>query len=338
MKLAQTLFVLVVAARAVPAASLTDFFPPQTKVVIGIHVRSIRDSAGMQDLIAQSQTEGTAWLAQQLKIPSLANFDPLRDIDEVLLASTAEGQNPPCLIVVSGRFDLAILGKGASRYRDVPLLGATDASGVLALLDANTILAGDLALVRDAIDRRGQSSESDADLAARIASMRGRYDVWGLGDHLESLKPAQGTNGLDGIDRFQFGMAISHGMELTAEFHAKTAQAAQQISSTLQMLQLAMQAQPSGAATKFEMKSNNGTVTVSLAIPEAELKKAVQTHATSLPQASARQAAQPTIATRPATIAAPVYAAPASSKRAPAAAPQVIDSEGNTIILTLPGR
>src|ERR1017187_6889085 len=148
MKLAQPLLVLLLAVRAVPAAdaTLTDFFPAGTKVVFGINVRKVAKSplaqAGLTQAKAQVQAQAAA--ADWLKLASLGGFDPLRDIDEMLMATNGEGQNPPSLIVLSGRFDIARLAQGAKRYLDVPLLGGDKPTdGVVALLNASTALAGD---------------------------------------------------------------------------------------------------------------------------------------------------------------------------------------------------
>src|ERR1039458_6098819 len=115
MKLAQSLLVLLLAVRAVPAAdtALADFFPAGTKIVFGINVRKVAESPLAQAGLAQAkaQVQAQAAAADWLKLASLAGFDPLRDIDEVLVATNAEGQNPPSLIVVRGRSEERRVGK-----------------------------------------------------------------------------------------------------------------------------------------------------------------------------------------------------------------------------------
>src|ERR1035438_938220 len=113
MKLAPCLLPLLLSVRAVPAAAgtLTDFFPPDTKVVFGVNVHNLAMSWVARSFKAQAQEQaaGIGWL----KAFPLAGFDFLRDLDEVVVASNAKGQNPPAIVVVTGRFDVARLAKGA---------------------------------------------------------------------------------------------------------------------------------------------------------------------------------------------------------------------------------
>src|ERR1022692_3023788 len=101
MKLAQPLLVFLLAVRAIPAAdrSLTDFFPAGTKVVFGINVRKVAESplaqAGLTQAKAQVQAQAAA--ADWLRIASLAGFDPLRDIDEVLVATNRGRAKTPSI-------------------------------------------------------------------------------------------------------------------------------------------------------------------------------------------------------------------------------------------------
>ena len=91
--------------------------------------------------------------------------------------------------------------------------GGKDGKGVLALLDAATLLAGDTLAVRAAIDRRGHNAALDGALAARVQSLRERFDVWGTGERPEGFVSPTGKNEqLDSMDRFEFGVRISQGI------------------------------------------------------------------------------------------------------------------------------
>src|ERR1035438_7805065 len=264
MKLAQSLLVLLFAVRAVPAAdaALTDLFPAGTKVVLGINLRSVVESPMGQAVAAQTQkqVQSQAAAADWLKLASLAGFDPLRDIDEVLVATNGEGQNPPSLIVATGRFDVARLAQGAKRYHDVPVLGGDKPTdGVVALLNASTALAGDRPTVLATIDHLGNRAQIDRALAERVAAARGRYDIWGLGDRPEGfVAPAPQASALESIDRFQFGVSVSHGLELGAEIHARSPKEPEQVSATLGMLQAMIKAkQPTTGSAKFDMHAED---------------------------------------------------------------------------------
>ena len=338
MKLAQPLLVLLLAVRAVPAANLTltDFFPAGTRVVFGINVRKVAASslaqAGLTQAKAQVQAQAAA--ADWLKIASLASFDPLRDIDEVLVATNGEGQNPPSLIVATGRFDVARLAQGAKRYLDVPLLGGDNPTdGVVALLNPSTALAGDRPTVLATLDHLGNGAQIDSALAQRIAAARARYDIWGLGDRPEGfVAPTPQAGGLESIDRFQFGVSVSHGLELGAEVHARSPKDAEQIGAMLGMMQTMIKAnQPTGGSAKVDVHAENGTFQLTMTIPEADLLKAVR-----MQTGAPAQAANPAVRTAPAFT---TFPAGATTQAAPKPTPPaiVLDKDGNTVILTLPG-
>ena len=348
MKLAQSLLVLLLAGRAVPAAdpALTDFFPAGTRIVLGINVRKVAASplaqAGLTQAKAQVQSQAAA--ADWLKLASLAGFDPLRDIDELLMATNGEGQNPPSLIVARGRFEVARLAAGAKRYHDVPILGGDNPTdGVVALLNASTALAGDRPTVLATIDHLGNGAQIDAALAVHVAAARARYDIWGLGDRPAGfVAPTPQASGLESIDRFQFGVSMSHGLALEAEIHARSPKDAEQIGAMLEMMQAMIKAkQPAASAAKFDVHAEDGTFKLTMTIPEAEVLKAVQMQTGVATQAMAEK---PAVRTAPLVTVSPVAITPAAAPAVPAKEPSkaappamVFDKDGNTVILTLPG-
>jgi hypothetical protein len=358
MKLAQCVLPVLLGVRAVPAAAdvLTDFFPPETKVVFGIRVHNLTISSLAQSFSAQAQAASAGWL----KTVSMTGFDALRDIDEVMIASSGEGQNPPALMVVTGRFDVARLAEGARRYHDVPMLGGTkDTDNVVALLDGSTAIAGDPALVRAAIDGRDGKAKIDTALNDRITSLRQRYDIWGLGERPEGFTaPTPEAKGLESIDRFQFGMQLAGGLELAAEIHARSAQDAEKLNTSLQLVAAMLKAQQPSGASRFDLQAEDGTIKLTVSIPEEELKKTIQAETAAFTQAATPVTAAAVPAATPESAVAapsapevtpdpaltePPVVPPAPPKEVPNAAPkaatsQVVDKEGNTVILRLPGK
>jgi hypothetical protein len=362
MKLARCVLPLLLSVPALPAiaATVTDFFPPGTKVVFGIRVHNLAISPLVQSFQAQAQAQaaGIAWL----KALPLDGFDLLRDVDEVLVASTGKGQNPPSIVVVTGRFDVARLAGGASRYHDVPLLGGKkDTDSVAALLDGATALIGGPTLVRAAIDQRGGKAAIDPALNDRITSLRQRYDIWGVGEQPQGfVAPTPETKGLESIDRFQFGMQLSSGLELGAEIHARSPQDAEKLKASLAMVAAMLKPpQPSASAAKFDLKVEDDALKLSVFIPEEQLRKNIQAETAGFaaaatpdiepsapaiapvataPPAAPETAADPGLAAPPAAPADPP-ALPAPPKPvSKSAASQVLDKEGNTVILKLPGK
>jgi len=344
MKLAQSLLVLLLAVHAVPAAdrSLLAFFPAGTRVVFGINVRKVAESplvqAGLTQAKAQVQSQAAA--ADWLKIAAQAGFDPLRDIDEVLVATNGEGQNPPTLIVATGRFDVARLSQGAKHYLDVPLLGGDQPTdGVVALLSASTALAGDRPTVLATIDHMANGPRIDAALVEGIMAARSRYDIWGLGDRPEGfVAPTPQASAMESIDRFQFGVSVSHGLELGAEVHARSAKDAEQLVAMMGMVEAMIKAkQPTAGSAKFDVHVEDGAIKVSMMISEADVLQAMQMQTGAATQAVAEK---PPVRTAPVISMSPLAVTPAAPAKEPAKPkPQtmVFDKDGNTVILTLPG-
>ena len=179
--------------------ALQDYLPPDTKVVMGLRVRALTESSLFQETgTQQRKTLTESWT----KLTAVTGFDPLRDIDEVLLTSPADRENAPALVVLRGRFNLDRLGAGAELYHGVAIQGGgKKGSGVLALLDATTALAGEAPVVKAAIDRRGQPVAYDGALVARVASLRERFDLWGTGERPQGFVAPGGQNEQLGSDR-----------------------------------------------------------------------------------------------------------------------------------------
>jgi hypothetical protein len=351
MKFALYILPVLLTFPAIPAAAdtLTDLLPPDSKVVLGIRVRNLAISSVAQTFAAQAQTAVGVWL----KAVPLDGIDFLRDIDEVLIASPGKGPTPPAIIVVTGRFDVARLAKGAKRYRGVPLLtGEKETDSAVALLDDGMALIGDATLVRAAIDRRGGKSRIDSALNDRITSLRQRYDIWGLGELPAGfVPPMPEARMLESIDRFQVGMQLASGLELAAEIHPRSPEDAEKLNAAFGLMSALLKGQaPSATAAKFDVQVSGGMLKLAVSIPDEELKKAIVAETAGLLPVSTQPAAQ---ASAPATVETPETGPAAlpevppvvtpATAVAPQAAPKLAapkppDRDVDTVILTLPGK
>ncbi|PWU06395.1 MAG: hypothetical protein C5B51_12445 [Terriglobia bacterium] len=325
MRLPSALIILLTIGRVAPAedAAALALFPPGARIVLGLRVRGVLESTLARSLTSEIQNASAGWE----QIISFAGFDPLHDLDEVLLASTGEGKEAPMLIVARGRFDMARLAAGAKPYHGVPLVNGGQKSGTFGFLDSSTVLTGDLAEVKAAIDRRSSPAKIEPALAARLADYRARYDIWGIAENpaglAQRLSDAKGPQPWDSIDRFQFGLALSHGLEIAAEVHARSDQDTKELTSSLRLLEIMFKAsQPSGQAGKLSIENDAGTLKIALALTEEELQKAIEA-----------QRQKTTAHPAPAPAPAPVRSQPAETKRRPA----VQSGDGGTTVVTLPG-
>ena len=313
----KVVLVILAAVRLAAAGdSALDWFPANTKVVFGVRVPAVTGSALFRDVGPGAQRLGEEWL----KAVAIRGFDPLRDIDEILLASPADNEKADALLVLRGRFDLSGAGAGATHYRGATILFGGASKSVLALLDATTALAGDSPVVRAALERTGKGTAMDAALAARVQSLRERFDVWGTGERTDGFVAPSGKNEqLDSMDRFEFGVRMSKGFEFAAELHGRSPEAARKLAASLESLKtMANGMGPPGP--KIDVQLKDGTVKISLAISEDDLKKTIAA------QRGVSFGASPPAGGAPVVV----------SSEPAAAAPQT--NIGGTSVFVLPGK
>jgi hypothetical protein len=342
-----SVFLLALPAYTAEDSGAFDLLPPGARIVFGVRVRAVVNSSLAQSLSSEIVGASGDWQ----KLIAVAGFDPLHDLDELVLASTGEGKEAPVLIVVRGTFDTARLAAKAKPYHGVPLVSIGEKLGIgeklnvgakaaiIAILDASTILTGDPAEVKAAIDRRGSPTLLDPALAARIADYRQHYEIWGVADNpaglARRLSDSSGPQPFDSIDRFQLGLGLNHGLEIAAELHARSAEDAAQLTSSLRLLEAMFKAsQPSAnAGTKLNIESSEGTLKIALAVSEEDLKKAI---AQQRRTASAARTPAPAPAFVPAPAPAPVPAPVRIQSSRSATRPGVQSGNGGTSVLTLP--
>jgi hypothetical protein len=341
------LMVLLLSARALAAADppFAAFVPADTRFLAGIEVRAIVDSDWGKAAIEQVKSAaGDAWM----KGMPFKGVDVVNDVDEVWVTNSSLDQKSPSLVILRGRFDKSRLPAAIGRYHSVPLI-PQDArrEQLVAMMDASTIFAGDRLSVERAIDRHGLKSV-DARLATAATALRARYWVWAVADQLDGV-PAWKTapQFLDGVDGFEFGLSMNRDLELAAQIHMRTAEAARKMLGNVALLQTLAEGQQKGASPlNVVSRATDKTVDVSLRVPEEELKQAwerqraqVTQSLTQLPQQiTAARAGKPF---NPMAAPAQAKAPAAASQAKPAAAKQtrvLTDEDGNTVQLTLPGR
>ncbi|MEO8595076.1 MAG: hypothetical protein ABI759_17280 [Candidatus Solibacter sp.] len=268
----QCLLLACAAVRMGSAADLDlNLAPPGTKAVFGARVKGIADAP-----LFKAAARGKPQLVEDwAKLVAFTGFDPLRDIDEVIIVAPTGDRPGEGLVILRGRFNVERMAAGAALYRDVPLLGKGDTS-VLALLDAETAIAGNRAVVRAAIDRRGQPAVLEERIAARVQSLRDRFDLWGFGDQVEGLTPSGIGKEWSSLDRFEFGVRMTDGFEIAAELHSREPRDAEKMAASIGSVGELMGA--GGAkAPKLNVEVKDGAVKFSIAIPADQMKEMIAT-------------------------------------------------------------
>jgi hypothetical protein len=328
-----TTSLLLLACAAVPAYcvdtnDLLALLPPDANIVIGAHIHGVLDSTLAKGIVSQMHIN-----SEELpKIVPVFGFDPLTDLDEVVFASSEDVQNPPMLVVARGKFDLAHLTTKGKLYHGVRLIVTVtkeEESG-FAFVDATTVMMGDLAQVKAAIDRRNVKRTNDQVRWAQLAAYRDKYELWGFADRpsglVKRLPAYTAAPTLDAINRIQFGVAMAKGLEITAELHPRSGEDVAQLTDSLKLVETMMKAaRPSlDDGTKIGIEtSDDGTMRLTVAISEQQLVLAMQNQ-------------------KPAEVAVAAAAEPVVHKetaerkvRTPAPA---TTREGGTSVFTLPGR
>src|SRR5690242_5715789 len=99
-------------------SDLADLLPADTQIAFGIKVHSVLNSELAKNLTAEMKGQAADWQ----KLIALSGFDPMTDLDEVLIVSTGAGEKLPTLIVARGKFDVEKLTPNAELYNGVRLV------------------------------------------------------------------------------------------------------------------------------------------------------------------------------------------------------------------------
>src|SRR5689334_17597978 len=159
--LSVTLFTAFSGVLSAADPQLLNLVMPDAKVIAGVNVEQAKGTVFGQYVLNQIQTHD----ADMQKLVTLTGFDPRRDVREVLVASngTASSQSHTGLALAKGTFDVAkitaaatMAGKDVATESYGGLTILEDAKGLngIAFLDSTTVVAGDVANVKAAIDRR----------------------------------------------------------------------------------------------------------------------------------------------------------------------------------------
>ncbi|MDQ6704954.1 MAG: hypothetical protein M3Z85_03190 [Acidobacteriota bacterium] len=176
---------LTVLAGSLSAADqqMMNLLMPDAKIVAGINVDQAKSSQFGQFVLGHMGSD------QHLQgFIEMSGFDPRTDLHEVLFATGVGGGGHDGLLLARGNFSLDKIsalaaktgGKKVATYKGVPLLGSQGENGqyVIAVVDNTLVIAGDLASVQAALDRRAAASSIDPALAARVHTLSTTQDAW----------------------------------------------------------------------------------------------------------------------------------------------------------------
>ena len=272
--------------------SLLNLVMPDARALVGVNVERILSSQIGKDIRSQIQN-GVPNLQQMLQ---KTGFDPIHDLQEVLIATTGKGQNGPALFLVRGSFDPAKLSAAAAStglkpqtYEGVQIMdNPSQNKGAFAFLDGNIAVGGDLDQVKAAIGRRNHQTALSADLVSQVSSLSDRYDIWMIStaplsemtSGAENPQMKQANDLAKCIQQVSGGVKFTADLEVAAELMTRNATEATQLRDALQFFSgfvAASPQNPSGLDPKaLKIAADAKTVRISVLVTGAQLKKAYE--------------------------------------------------------------
>jgi len=147
--------------------ALAALVPADTILLSGIRMNELRSTPLYTKMLSQQRLSELDDFARQ------TNFDPRKDVNEMLLASNGVES----VLLARGNFKIqAPAGMKKSIYKGATLYGKT--GGAYAILDATTAVAGVESAVRRAIDQKQSGRPGPASLLDRARALPGSGQLW----------------------------------------------------------------------------------------------------------------------------------------------------------------
>ncbi len=237
-------------------------------------------------------------------------LDWSRYAQEVIFASgppPAPGRLAPSLVIVHGLVDpawiesLGALRGAKSNYLGVPILSTGTGGPVVAFLEGSIAVIGQSADVKAAIRRRGQNTPPSPVLAEGLARFEGQYDAWMVSTGSVSA-PAKSPVGLslkwlEHLESFTGGLRLSPDLELTADMTMRSEKDVADMAEELRWFAGVVQTQERTALSLEDMnfKTDGKHISLSLQVPEQQIRGALQQRQTGQPARFARTVWPPDI-------------------------------------------
>ena len=291
---------------ALPAADprLLNLVMPNATVLAGVNVDQAKSTPfGQYVLTTLLQSQ-----AQQLQqLATLTGFDPRRDVQELLLASSGAPGSKTGLALALGAFDPAkiaaaaqLAGAGVETYSGVSIIEDPQQLSGFAFLDSTLVVAGDVANVKAAIDRRSGGPTIPVTLAAQVNQLSSSQDAWAISTvppaTLKSPAAAAPSgsgatvqNALQKIESASGGVKFGSVVVLTGQALTATPQDASSLGDVLKLLVSVAQVQASqhpeaaALAQSLVVSTQGSTVKITLSVPEGQIQQLVK------PQAAVRK-------------------------------------------------
>ncbi len=255
---------------------LLNLVMPDAKVIAGVNVEQAKGTQFGQYLLDQIQTHD----ADMQKLIDLTGFDPRRDVREVLVASNGAPQSKSGLALARGNFDVAKITAAATTagknvatevYGNVTILEDAKATSGIAFLDSTTVVGGDLASVKAAIDRRSNAQPLPAAILVKIHDWSTSQDAWGISvvpptslapAHATTQQPNPMINSAQSVQQAYGGVKFGANVVFSSEAVCDTAQNATTLGDLVKFM-LNMAQMQAAKSPEAQALVNSVTVTPS---------------------------------------------------------------------------
>ena len=271
---------------------------PDAKVVSGVDIDKVMGTPFGQFFLSQLPGPDAGFQ----EFVTATGFDPRRDVHEILMASTGDPAKRSGLLIVRADFDAArivslftAMGNTPETYQGVQILShgapkkANAVEEAFAFIDNSTAVAGDLASVRGAIDRRNSAGGAlDAGLSGKIATTSANQDAWVVSivpiSSFANMAPNKNISGalqgdlIKGIQQSSGGVKFGNMIEISGELTARSDQDASSLADVVKFFMNMAQMNAPGQAQlgallkTLTVNTEANAVKVSVAIPENQVE------------------------------------------------------------------
>jgi hypothetical protein len=294
------LLALPLGAFAAADPALLQMVMPNAQVVAGLQVTQAKSSLFGQYVLAHLSVNDT----QLQEFISQTGFDPRQDVSEIVIASNWKANTPDnqWLVVADGTFNVSKImaaaqanGGVSTTYQGVNLLtyAAPSSSQVptaIGFFDATTAVAGDVASVKAAIDRKQSKAPADSNVLSKAQQVSANNDFWfvtlvplsNFSGSIPNLGGAMQGNLFAAINQASGGVRFGDTVNISAEAVTRSEKDAQALVDVVKffagLVQLNRQQNPTAGQVAtlldtLQTSTSGNTTTISLAIPEQQLEQ-----------------------------------------------------------------
>jgi hypothetical protein len=303
-KFARLAVVLALPLGAFAAAdpALLQMVMPDAQVLAGLQATQAKASPFGQYVLAHLSVNDT----QLGQFTAETGFDPRQDVSEIVIASNWKPNTPDnrWLVVADGTFNVAkitaafLANSGIpSTYQGVNLVthaaeSNTQVSTAIAFFGTTTAVAGDVASVKAAIDRKQSNAPADGNVLAKAQQVSANNDFWfvtlvPLSNFSSAIPNSNLSGAMQGnlfaaINQASGGIRFGDTVTISAEAVTRSEKDAQALVDVVKffagLVQLNRQNNPTAGqvATLLDTlttTTSGNTTTISLAIPEQQLEQ-----------------------------------------------------------------